>query len=78
MCQRLSWNAPAQERKNSYFYKTVNGAAVGDIFMSLIHTAELNKANPFDYLVELLRHAGEVAKNPAAWLPWNYGSNRRE
>lgn len=59
-------------RKNSYFYKTVNGAAVGDVFMSLIHTAELNQVNPFDYLVELLRHAGEVAEDPAAWLPWNY------
>lgn len=65
-------------RKNAYFYKTLNGAAVGDTFMSLIHTAELNKANPFDYLVELLRHSDEVVKNPAAWLPWNYMSNRRD
>jgi len=62
-------------RKNSYFYKTENGAAVGDCFMSLIHTAELNQANPFDYLVELLRNADQVAKNPAAWLPWNYVSS---
>jgi hypothetical protein len=59
-------------RKNSYFYKTENGAAVGDIFMSLIHTAELNQVNPFDYLVALLQHADEVAANPSAWLPWNY------
>jgi len=59
-------------RKNSYFYKTENGAAVGDAFMSLIHTAELNQTNPFDYLVELLRHTSAVAENPAAWLPWNY------
>jgi hypothetical protein len=29
---------------------------VGDLFMSLIHTCELNKVNPFDYLTELLRH----------------------
>jgi len=43
--------------------------------MSLIHTAELNQANPFDYLVELLRNADQVAKNPAAWLPWNYVSS---
>lgn len=65
-------------RKNAYFYKTENGAAVGDVFMSLIHTAELNQVNPFDYLVELLRHAAEVAENPAAWLPWNYRSQLRE
>ena len=36
-------------RKNAYFYKTRNGAAVGDRYMSLIHTCELNGANPFDY-----------------------------
>jgi transposase len=59
-------------RKNAYFYKTKNGARVGDLFMSLIHTAELNRVNPFDYLVELLRHAEDVAETPAAWLPWNY------
>ena len=40
-------------RKNSLFYKTENGAEVGDLFMSLIHTCELNDANPFDYLTEL-------------------------
>jgi hypothetical protein len=34
-------------RENSLFYKTMNGAAVGDLFMSLIHTCELNGANPF-------------------------------
>ena len=59
-------------RKNSLFYKTINGARVGDTFMSLIHTAKLCGANPFDYLTELQRHAGAVAKDPAAWLPWNY------
>jgi transposase len=59
-------------RKNSQFYKTKNGAEVGDLFMSLIHTCELNGANPFDYLIELQKHAPELAKNPAAWMPWNY------
>jgi transposase len=59
-------------RKNSLFYKTTNGAEVGDLFMSLIHTCELNGANPFDYLTELQKHAAELGKNPAAWMPWNY------
>jgi transposase len=59
-------------RKNSLFYKTRNGARVGDLFMSLIHTCELNGANPFDYLTELLRHTEELKANPAEWLPWNY------
>jgi transposase len=59
-------------RKNSLFYKTMNGAEVGDLFMSLIHTCELNGANPFDYLTELQRHAEELKQNPSAWMPWNY------
>jgi transposase len=59
-------------RKNALFYKTMSGARVGDLFMSLIHTCELNKVNPFDYLTELLRHPAEVAVHPAEWMPWNY------
>jgi hypothetical protein len=59
-------------RKNSLFYKTEKGAEVGDLFMSLIHTCELNGANPFDYLTELQKHAAELAQNAAAWMPWNY------
>ena len=59
-------------RKNSLFYKTLNGAEVGDLYMSLIHPCELNAANPFDYLTELLRHTEELAAEPADWLPWNY------
>ena len=59
-------------RKNSLFYKTENGAEVGDLFMSLIHTCELNEINPFDYLIELQKHAEELAKHPADWMPWNY------
>jgi transposase len=59
-------------RKNSYFYKTQNGAQVGDLFLSLIHTCELNGGNSFDYLTELQKHAEELARNPAEWMPWNY------
>jgi hypothetical protein len=59
-------------RKNSLFYKTANGARVGDLFMSLIHTCELSGANPFDYLTQLQLHADELARSPSAWMPWNY------
>lgn len=59
-------------RKNSLSYKTENGARVGDLFMSIIHTCRLNGANPFDYLSALQRHAAAVKANPADWLPWNY------
>ena len=59
-------------RKNSLFYKTLNGARVGDLFMSLIHSCELNGANSFDYMTELLRHAEELKQSPSDWMPWNY------
>ena len=59
-------------RKNSLFYKTRNGAKVGDLFMSLIHTCELNGADPFDYLNQLQRHAEELKLTPSEWMPWNY------
>jgi hypothetical protein len=41
-------------------------------FYGLIHTCELNKANPFEYLTELLRHPVEMKASPAEWMPWNY------
>jgi hypothetical protein len=46
---------------------------MGDLYMSLIHTCELNGVNPFDYLTELQRHTEEVRQAPAEWMPWNYG-----
>lgn len=59
-------------RKNAYFYRSQNGALVGDIFMTLIHSAELSGASPFEYLTALLRNAERVRASPAEWLPWNY------
>jgi transposase len=59
-------------RKNALFYRTLKGAQVGDLFMSLIHSCELNGANPFDYLTQLQRHFAELAASPAEWMPWNY------
>jgi len=59
-------------RKNSLFYKTRKGAQMGDLFMSLIHSCELNGVNSFDYLTELQRHAEELKQNPSEWMPWNY------
>ena len=59
-------------RKNSLFYKTEKGAQVGDLYMSLIHTCELNGANPFEYLTALQKHSAELAHNPSMWMPWNY------
>ena len=59
-------------RKNSLFYKTEHGAFIGDMFMSLIHTCDLMKINPFDYLTTLLKNAAKLRHNPSLWMPWNY------
>jgi len=71
ICERALKKA-ILHRKNALFYKTAHGARVGDLFMSLIYTSELCGSNPFDYLTELERHAGELASAPQDWLPWNY------
>jgi transposase len=42
------------------------------MFMSLIHTAELVNANPFDYLTQLQKHAKDVREHPERWMPWRY------
>lgn len=71
ICERALKKA-IRHRNNSLFYKTQRGARVGDIWMSLIHTAEINRQNPFHYLTALQLHAKDVAASPADWLPWNY------
>jgi transposase len=60
------------------FYKTENCAETGDRFMSPNRPSELNGANPFDYLTELQRHAEELAENPAACMPCNYGETLQQ
>jgi len=71
ICERALKKA-ILHRKGSLFYKTQMGANVGDLFMSLVYTCERCGADPFDYLVELQKHATELAQSPGAWMPWNY------
>ena len=73
ICERALKRA-ILHRKNSMFYWTANGARVGDIYMSLIHTCELCKVNPFEYLQAVHTHAQDVLSRAALWLPWNYRS----
>ena len=74
ICERALKKA-ILHRKNSLFYKTRKGARVGDIYMSLIYTCELNGINAFDYLNQLQLHASDVAERPERWIPWNYSDN---
>ena len=71
VCERALKMA-IRHRKNSLFYKTMRGADVGDLYMSLIHTCYLCGASPIDYLTELQRNHERVQAAPADWLPWNY------
>jgi transposase len=69
VCERALKKA-ILHRKNALFYKTQNGARVGDL--SMIYTCQLNVVNPFDYLTQLQQHADQLAASPEAWMPWNY------
>ena len=65
-------------RKNSLFFKSEHGAAVGDILCSLIATCRLNGVNAWDYLVRLIRNRAEARGNPHLFLPWNYKGEEAE
>ena len=71
ICERALKKAICH-RKNSLFYKTANGASVGDLLMSIIHTCFYAGANPFEYITELQKNLSKAIKDPASWLPWNY------
>lgn len=71
VCERALKKA-ILHRKNALFYKTRRGAQVGDIYMSVIYTCELNGVNAFDYLNQLQANASEVTQAPECWMPWNY------
>jgi hypothetical protein len=71
LCERVLKMA-IRHRNNSLFYRTERGAEIGDVYMTLITTAELHHENPFDYLVALLVHEADVAADPSAWLPWTF------
>jgi transposase len=76
LCERALKKA-ILHRKNSLFFKTEHGAYIGDLFMSLIHTCNLCKANAFEYLKALQQHSSELFRHPDKWMPWNYEESIR-
>ena len=74
LCERVLKKA-ILHRKNALFYETERGARVGDIFMSLIHTAEHAKINVFKYLTAIIKNFDIAKTNPSQWMPWNYEAN---
>jgi transposase len=73
ICERALKKA-ILHRKNSLFFKSERGAAVADMFMSLIYTCEQAGASPFDYLKALQDHTEQVETNPSVWMPWNFST----
>jgi hypothetical protein len=71
ICERALKKA-ILHRKISLFFRSRRGAQVGDIYMSLIYSCELNGVNAFDYPNKLQLHASEVVECPERWMPWNY------
>jgi transposase len=65
-------------RKNSMFFKTEHGAAVGDVLASMIRTCRLNGVNAWDYLVTIVRNKKDARSNPHLYLPWNYKGDEAE
>lgn len=63
-------------RKNTLFYKTEVGAAVGDSLMSVIETCALNHINVWEYLLWVVRNERAVRRDPSAWLPWDFAPLR--
>jgi transposase len=61
-------------RKNAMFHKSMHGAYVASLLLSLIATCELAKINPVHYLIALQENKSDVFKYPDWWLPWNYKS----
>jgi hypothetical protein len=70
--------APVMIRKNSYGYKTSNGAGIGGIILSVLITCRLNRKNIWNYLTWVLRNADEVKEDPGSFLPWLYEEGGEE
>jgi hypothetical protein len=59
-------------RKNALFYRMPNGAQVGDLFMTLVHTCQVCGTDSFDYLTELQFSSSKVlsmARRPKPRFP---------
>ena len=59
-------------RKNAMFHKTIQGAEMAALFLTIIATCQSARINPLHYLIALQNYSDIVQKNPEQWLPWNY------
>jgi hypothetical protein len=75
ICGRKELEALHPASEKFIVLQTKHGAYIGDMFMSLIHTCNLMRVNPFDYLVTLIKNSSALFKDPSKWMPWNYKTN---
>jgi hypothetical protein len=61
-------------RKNALFFRTEQGAAVGDLLRSVIETCRAHGVRAAEYVVQVRNNARAVRDNPAQWLPWTYAA----
>ncbi len=63
---------PIRGRNQYQFFRTLEGARVASIHLTILMTTIRAGVNHQEYLEHVLRHHQAVAANPGAWLPWNY------
>lgn len=68
----------ARHRKNSLFFRTLNGAQTGDIWLSVIKTCEVNGVRPWEYLKDLFQKNTPETISPQHWLPWVWAQRQRK
>jgi transposase len=62
-----------RRRKNSFFFKTITGAEVGNVIHSVIYTAARYDIDGLmEYLTAIFQNEEQVHQSPEKWMPWNY------
>ncbi len=68
VCERALKKA-ILHRKNSMFYKTKNGARVGDLYRACPKTVKYRKINPQENLTETVLPGSEAKRRAAHYFP---------
>ncbi len=78
ICERALKRAVLHRIKMLCSIARCTAPKVGDLFMSLIHTCELNEANPLRLPLYPSCSGTRVnsKRNPSEWMPWNYHARR--
>ncbi len=60
------------QRKNSYFFKSKDSAAVVSGLTSIVRTCMINQVNPHGYLNWIQENWLKVQSTPEHYMPWHY------